>query len=259
MPAIGGKDDDMGLKQISEGRSDVFNVPLSKIKVIPGRNPRTEDLGDLHMLAMQLIAEGQRVPVTVRYSKEEDVVEIVDGERRFRAALLAKKDHAWKTDTLKCITEAAGVTEDKRLVNILLANEGKAFTPMERAGAYLRLIGMDYTPAMIAASMGCSTAAVKGFLALAKAPEGIQKAVRTRKISKTVGLKAAKAKPEKQQEIIDKAEAGEKIKVKDVDEHRTQFSAKEIEAALETATAGTCHDCPLKKDLIQAVIQVLTA
>jgi ParB/RepB/Spo0J family partition protein len=248
----------MGLKEITKGRSDVFNVPFDEIKIIPGRNPRTEDLGDLHMLAMQLIAEGQRVPCIVRYSKEEDIVEIVDGERRYRAALLAKRDHGWKTDTLKCITEAVGITEDKRLVNMLLANEAKPFTPMERAGAYQRLIGMDYTPVMIAASMGCSAAAVKGFLALAKAPEGIQKAVRTRKISKTVGLKAAKATPEKQREIIDKAEKGEKLKVKDVDEHRTQFSLKEIEAALETATAGTCHDCPLKKDLISAVIQKLT-
>jgi ParB family chromosome partitioning protein len=241
--------DKMGLKEISKGRSDVFNVPLDKIKIIPGRNIRTEDLGDLHMLAMQLIAEGQKEPCTIRYSKEEGIVEIVDGERRLRAALLARKDHKWKVDTLKCITEEAGITEDKRIVAMLHANESKPLLPMERAGAYQRLLNMDWTPTMIAAAMGCSKAAVEGFLALAKAPEAIKDAVARGKMSATAGKKAAKAKPEKQREIVEKAEKGEKIKVKDAETHRTQFSLKEIEEAMK----GSCHECALKKDLIAAL------
>jgi ParB family chromosome partitioning protein len=237
----------MGLQELSTGRAgNVFLVPLEKIKIIPGRNIRTEDIGDLHMLAMQLIAEGQRVPCTVRYSKEEDVVEIIDGERRLRAALIARKDHKWKIDTLKCISEVAGITEDKRIVNMLHANESKPLTPMERAGAYQRLINMDYTPTMIAVSMGCSSAAVEGFLVLAKAPEGVQKAVASGKMSATAGKKAAKAKPEKQKEILEKIEKGQKVKTKDADEHRTQFSLTEVEEAMK----GICHECPLKKDLI---------
>jgi hypothetical protein len=62
----------MGLQELSTGRAgNVFLVPLEKIKIIPGRNIRTEDIGDLHMLAMQLIAEGQRVPCTVQRSRKQ--------------------------------------------------------------------------------------------------------------------------------------------------------------------------------------------
>ena len=244
----------MGLQELAVGRAgNVFLVPLSKIQIVTGRNIRTEDIGDLHMLAMQLIAEGQRTPCTVRYSKEEDVVEIVDGERRFRAALIARKDHKWKTDTLRCISEVPGVTEDKRLINMLHANESKPLTPMERAGAYKRLLDMDYTPNMIAASMGCSKSAVDGFLALLTAPKEIQDAVTEGRISATAGKKAAKAKPKKQKEIVEKLAAGEEIKTKDADEHRTQFSKKEIIAMVENAQAGCCHECAIKKDLIAAL------
>jgi hypothetical protein len=106
---------------------------------------------------------------------------------------------------------------------------------------------------MIAAKMGCSKQAVEGFLALAKAPESIKDAVAKGKMSATAGKKAAKAKPEKQKEIIEKAEKGEKVKVKDTETHRTQYSLKEVIALVEQAQAGCCHECAIRKDLLKAL------
>ena len=64
----------MGIKQISLKRRDSFDVPIEKIRIVKGQNVRLEDnFGDLHMLAFQLMAEGQLKPCTGRYSKDGDV------------------------------------------------------------------------------------------------------------------------------------------------------------------------------------------
>lgn len=236
----------MGIKDICQGRgTPVYEIPLDKIKIEKGQNVRYESFGDLFMLAMQLIAQGQLEPCIGRYDSKGDYFIITAGERRFRAAQIAVKQ-GWKTNYLRCVTEIKGMTEAQRVVTMLQENESSPLTAMEKAKAYERLIKAGYDAKQISVEMGCTQASVKGLLALISAPEAVQKAVEEKRMSATAGIKAAKASPEKQEEIKAKVERGEKVSVKAVEEHRTQFSLTEIEAAMKSV----CYECLLKKDLL---------
>ena len=245
---IFGEEVSVGLKEVCEGRSDVYNITLDKIRIVKGRNIRFEDFGDLHMLAFQLMSEGQLEPCIGRYVKNSDDFEITDGERRFRAAQIARKQ-GWPTTYLKCTTEAKDTTDDKRIITMLHANESKPITTTERAKAYQRLTEAGWSTKDISKSMGCTKSSVEEFLALLEAPKEIQEAVSTGKMSATAGKKAATATKEKQAEIVEKVKRGEKISVKDTQEKRTQFSITEIKDCMES----TCHSCPMKKDLISTL------
>lgn len=242
----------MGISELSIGRKDVYKIPIEKIRIVEGRNIRFEDFGDLQMLSLQLIAEGQIEPILGRCVKDEggeEWFEIVDGERRYRAAKIAIKDHGWKTTTLNCVSESKEATDITRVITMLLANESKPLTPIERATAYKRLVDSGVTAKEISLKMGCTQASIRDMLLLISAPETIQKAVRDHKMSTTAGVNAAKATPERQARIMEKAERGEQVRVKDTQEKRTQYSIAEIKSAMDAA----CHECALKCDLITMI------
>lgn len=236
----------MGLKEFAIGRSDVFLVPLNKIVVVPGRNFRL-DFGDEDSLAKSIAECGQKVPCTVR--QEGDKVEIVDGERRFRAIKTAISKYGAKIQGVKCVAEDRYANDEGRVINMLLANEGKPLEPLEKAEAYKRLVGFGWTLKKIATKMGLSETAIKSCLDLNAAPPEVRKAVRERKISATAGAKVAKASPEKKKAVIDKIEKGEKVGVKDTVQKRTQFSVNELKGIMKS----TCFECPQVKQLLESL------
>lgn len=169
---------------------------------------------------------GQLESVEVYLAPDSNSAILIDGERRFRAAKYVNehfnewsKDHpnGNKFDLLRCKYGPKTLTEGLRIIRQIEHNENhEALKPMEKALAYKDLIGLGYTQQTIAHEVGKSVAHVADYLAMTNAPQELQDAVESGRMSPTAASKASKASPEKKKAAVEKVKSGEKVKISDV-------------------------------------------
>jgi ParB family transcriptional regulator, chromosome partitioning protein len=113
----------------------LHDIPLSKLRC--KKQVRTEfDLGAIESLAQNLKDLGQLVPI--RVTPEDEMFTIEDGERRFRAAQLAK------LQTLKAIINLQPISASELLLRQLSINIQRAdLSPIERARALQELVDLN--------------------------------------------------------------------------------------------------------------------
>lgn len=215
------------LTELGTGRLDAVRIPIGLIK--PGKNFR-KDFSTVPDLAVSMFNAGQLVPCKVYLNPDGESVTLVDGERRWRGALYVNEHYdEWmkenpekhnRFDTLLCIGEARGVTNEERIIAQLDANDmAQPFKATERAAAYKALVEAGWTLQQIAKRVGKSAQHVADYICMLEAPKELKEAVEHGQMSATAATKATKASPEKRQKAIDKVKAGEKVKVSDVAEY----------------------------------------
>jgi ParB family chromosome partitioning protein len=213
------------LQDLAEKRRDELFIPITKIR--PGRNCR-KDFSSVPDLAVSMFNMGQLESVEVYLSPDGDCAVLIDGERRFRAAQYVNahfdewsKDHPGgnRFDLVRCKYGPKTLSEGLRIIRQIEHNENhEALKPMEKAQAYKELIELGYTQQTIAKEVGKSVQHVSNYLAMCNAPQELQDAVETGRISPTAATKASKASPEKKKAAVEKVKTGEKVKIKDVSE-----------------------------------------
>ncbi|MBP5318810.1 MAG: ParB/RepB/Spo0J family partition protein [Paludibacteraceae bacterium] len=174
-PALGS-----GLDALLGGASDVTNsvneILLSQIEANPDQ-PRTDFDGDeLQSLADSIVQHGVIQPITLREIGPSRY-QIISGERRYRASLLANKS------TIPAYVRKVG--DDQAVLEMaLIENIQRAdLNAIEIALAYRRLMDEGgYTQDQMAERVGKKRATVANYLRLLNLPEDIQLGVKDRKI-----------------------------------------------------------------------------
>ena len=171
-----GTDVDDLLNDINGGSSEgSTNIKISEIKPNPYQ-PRLEfDQAKLEELANSIREVGIFTPLIVR--KGINGYELLAGERRLRAAKLAKLDE------VPCIIKDF---DDRSMMEIsILENiQREDLSPIEEAKAYEQLQQkMQYTQDMVARRVGKSRAYITNSLRLLKLPSKVQEFVQKGKLS----------------------------------------------------------------------------
>ncbi len=139
-------------------------IPITQL--IPGKNQPRDILGDLQELAESIREKGIIEPLIVR--KKGDKYEIISGERRYRAALMAG------LSLLPCIEMDV---DDREAMEIALIEniQRKDLTPFEIAEGYRALITLyGYTHQELAKRIGKARTTVTEMLEIANMPPRIK-------------------------------------------------------------------------------------
>lgn len=170
-------------------RTDIFLIDPRNIIVMGDFNVRRDF--DLDELKEQIKAKGVLNPVTVIPFKDEDGEEkynLVDGERRLRATLLAISEGA-DIPRIKALKVAKDASPEDLLVEQMMRNEGKRFSEFECGIMFKRFKEeFGYNQTEIAEKFRKSPAFVSKCLSLMDLPKEIQERI----INNQISAKAAK-------------------------------------------------------------------
>src|SRR5699024_6301820 len=195
------------------GRDQDDVVQLRVADIVPNAyQPRTEfDEEKIKELAQTLHTHGIIQPIVVR-QKEEDQFEVIDGERRLRAAKLLE----W--ETISSIVRDLSDTDTASIA--LIENiQREELSVIEEAQAYDRLIEMhELTQEALAQRLGKSQSTVANRLRLLALPEEIQRGIIDKEITERHARALMKLKDEEQQLTFYNKIVSEKLNVRATDE-----------------------------------------
>ena len=163
-------------------RKDLFNVDPTSILVVDGFNPRTDFSGEEELMN-SIINVGVLEPLEVRKNKD-NVLELVDGERRLRATLKAIELGNEITAVPVCLVPQK-TNEIDLLIRALTRNTGKPLTPVEEANSFKRLVAWGWKVEKIASFIGRSVPYVYKRLELCAASPELEAAINNKEITIT--------------------------------------------------------------------------
>ena len=159
---------------MEEEKEKILNVPVEDI--LPNRfQPRLAfDEKELNELSNSIVKYGVIQPIVLR--KMGDKYEIVAGERRYKATVLAG---------LKTIPAILKNTDDNTSAEIaLLENlQRKNLTVIEEAQSFKKLLDRGFTQEEIASKLGISQSSIANKIRLLNLPKKVQDALLYSKIS----------------------------------------------------------------------------
>lgn len=159
----------------TQGSSSICEIPTDRIHANPDQPRREFDPESLAELAESVKELGIIQPITLRKVNEDDY-QIIAGERRFRASLLAG---------LKTIPAYVRTADDESVMEMALIEnvQREDLNSMEIALACQNLIEMyGMTQEQLAARIGKKRATVANYVRLLKLPAEIQMALKNRTI-----------------------------------------------------------------------------
>jgi len=169
-------------------RTDLFLVDPRNVDIVDNFNVRREF--DLEELKEQIKANGVLNPITVISYKVDgqERYKLVDGERRYRATMMAIAEGA-HIPYIKALKAPKDATIEDLYVEQMMRNEGKKFTEYECAIMFRRFKDeFHYTQVEIADKFKKSTAFVSKCLSLLDLPKEIQDKI----VAGELSVKAAK-------------------------------------------------------------------
>ncbi len=183
------------MKNAGAGRSDLWRVPRSALRIKPGFNVRNVDDPE-YQEHIQWIADSIREngflpdhPLVgfVAREDDEDIIYITDGHTRLAAVdmLIAE---GIEIAELPVVTKMRGTNIEDLTVALYTSNGGRPLTPIETAEVCKRLAGYGWDERRIAKNLGLTTTYVGNLLDLAAAPQEIRQMVQARKVSANVAL-----------------------------------------------------------------------
>lgn len=202
------------LKELAQGRSDLFQIDPRKIDITDGFNVRSQT--HIRERAKELQASikehGIRTPLVVRMGDDGRAV-LCDGHCRL-TAVLGLIEAGIDIKLVPCRPEPRHTTEEQRTLDLIIANDSAPLDLLEQGEVFKRLIAYQWTPDEIAKRSGKSRTHVNNCLALVSAPAAVVKAVASGKIAGTLVV-----------ELIRKAD-GDETKLKE-----------QVQEAIDTAAA----------------------
>jgi len=187
-------------------------VELNILDVLPNRfQPRIKfDENAINELALSIKKYGVIQPIVVR--KIGDKYEIIAGERRYKASVLAGKQ------TIPAIVSELSDIDSVEVA--LIENvQREDLTPIEKAISYKKILDMGYiTQEELAKKVGKSQSSIANTLRLLNLCEEVQEALLENKISERHARSLLKIKDEQQQEIMLNRIIEERLTVRKTDE-----------------------------------------
>jgi len=166
----------------TEGSSSINEIELAKISVNPGQPRHEFDQTALQELADSINEIGIIQPITLR-KLSDDAYQIIAGERRYRASILAGRD------TIPAYIRTA---DDENVMEMALIEniQREDLNSLEIALAYQHLIEQyDLTQERLSERVGKKRTTIANYLRLLKLPAQIQVALQ----NKTIDMGHARA------------------------------------------------------------------
>lgn len=152
-------------------RTDYYKVPFSEI-MLDSENAR-EDLGDIAMLAESIYSAGIKNPV--KGYKKDGKFFIVDGKRRYYACkYILEHIDAEINIIVPFVPEERGTSETDRILNRIILNEGKPYTPLELSTEIAKLKNLNIPQKVIAQKTGFTEIYISNLIKLNKAPQPVK-------------------------------------------------------------------------------------
>lgn len=146
------------------------DIPVEKIKPDPNQPRKEFDQEALAELAASIKRHGVMQAISVEYVEKEDYFQIISGERRYRASIMAE------LTSMPCIIHK--VADRDRLARQIVENiQREDLSPIEKARGLLELkaqLGAETTWAQVEEQTGLSERRRKQFIALLNLPEDMQ-------------------------------------------------------------------------------------
>jgi len=139
----------------------MYYAGLKEFYVEPGFNIRDIDQTHVEEFRDAFIA-GEEVPALIVQVTDQGL-KIIDGHHRYYGAMMATAE-GHEVARLEC-KDAKG-NEADRIALMVTSSQGRALLPLERAGAYQRLMNQGWTEAEVAKKVKRSVADVKHHLQL---------------------------------------------------------------------------------------------
>lgn len=154
-------------------RSDVSDIPLSKIGTDPDQPRKFFDDDAIDRLAESLKSRGQLQPIRVRWSEGRGEYVVVVGERRYQAAMRAG------LSTLACVVVDGEIPPDELLSIQLIENcLREDLRPMEQARAFRALMDANgWNQSRLGEELRITQSAVAKALASLDLPDRVQEMV----------------------------------------------------------------------------------
>lgn len=239
----------MNTEMLTEKRSDILHLDARAINVVEGFNVR-QDYGDIQELANSIKENGVRNPL--RGYKEKGEYHLTDGHRRLQAVMLLVEQGA--EIRVPFITEK-NPSEEKRIIDMYICNDGKKLTPLEEADIVNRLQNLGMTSKEVATKLGCTEAHICNMRAISDLPTKLKNRIKGNEISSTLVLSVLRGNKEltieqitnKVEQILDKAKGtGKKVTKKDID---TEMQKVNSFTALKGVLRNTGEVMCSKKEL----------
>lgn len=205
-------------------RTDLLLVDPRRIVVREGFNARKSFEG-IEELMFSILENGLRMPL--RGFKDGEVMYLTDGERRLRAINMAL-ELGYDIPFVEFRTEPKGYSEEKRVFDLLLCNDGMKLLPIEEADVYQRLANFHYKPEEIAKRVGKSLSYVQNMLKIANSPKELQDLIATEQISATAATSIIAHTSDSNEQVQLAKEAVEVAKVEGKKATNRHITKKEI-------------------------------
>lgn len=179
---FGGGDKQEGLseknnEELRGNAEKIIQLPISQIIPNPYQPRTLFDEEKIEELARTIHTHGVIQPIVLRAGKEQDLYEIIAGERRFRAM----KTLGW--ETVPALVRELG---DKETASIALIEnlQREELTSIEEAAAYQNLLELhEITQEALAQRLGKSQSSIANKLRLLKLPEEVKNGLLQREVS----------------------------------------------------------------------------
>jgi ParB family chromosome partitioning protein len=195
-------------------KSDMYLCPVEDIKILPDFNPRIQDdayRAHIRGLADSIAANGFFLDKPLAgfgaIEGKKAVIYVTDGHCRLAAVKLAIDEGAPISEVPLVLCDKSTTMEDLT-IQLVRANEGKRFSPMELAVVCKRLSSFGWKPVKISEKLSMTPEYVNQLLTLAGAPNAIREMVQQGEATAAVALGALRAHGEKAGEVL-----GEALKV----------------------------------------------
>jgi len=192
-------------------KRDLWFVPRSQIRVIPGFNVRIENAAyhtHIRALADSITSEGFKPehPLAgyVAREGEDSVIYLNDGHCRLAGVDLAISE-GLEIDLLPVVVSTKARDLEDITVGLVRSNAGKPLESLEKAAVCKRLVGFGWDETRIAKRLGFTENYVRDLLTLIGAPAKVRELVASDQISATAALKAMATHGDK---VITKIEEG---------------------------------------------------
>ncbi len=186
------------MREAAAGSSDLWKVPRTSIRVLPGFNVRTENdeyLAHIASIGESILANGYRQdkPLAGYVAKEgdENIIYLTDGHSRLRAVDYAIERGA-ELEKLPVVVSPAGTSMTDLAVGLVTSNSGKPLTPLEKAEVCKRLIGYGMEEDEIAKRLGFTKQYVSDLLLLSGANKAVKAMVGSGGVSASNAVEALK-------------------------------------------------------------------
>jgi hypothetical protein len=204
----------LGIKDVEEGRHDIFKINFLLLEVEQGWNSRDltnpDNIEHIEWLSRNIPENGQIDPIEVRNVGGRYIIR--DGHCRYFGMALAIS-RGWKCESVKVVTVAQGKNDLDDILQQQLRNSGKRLSPIEAAVNLQKALATGASIELIGKKLSKDVQVLKAQLRLLEANHATQQQVHQGTVAATLVSEAVR-------------------------DHGPAEAAKLVDAAIEDAKAG---------------------